>query len=388
MNKFLVFSLSIVLFIQFNIPKVEAQQEVVLPNILSESAILIDATTGEVLLEKKPKKVMYPASLTKVATAIYAIERGNLDDIVTVSQNSNGTGGSSVYLEEGEQVKLKTLIQGLLVNSGNDAGVAIAEHLDGSVEKFSSNINQYLKNTIGINTTNFMNPHGLFDPKHTTTASDLAKITQYAMQNGIFKDIFGMKQLEWNGLSWNTTLYTHHKLMREVPYDGINGGKTGYVNESGFTLITTAERENISLIAVVLKGSQPTAYNDTTKLLDYGFKNFETSKIAKGKEYVNVLGERYEVPNDLFFTNRIGEEIVPDILTNGKLVINQQKSKFNSTFELKKKIEEVEEIQPELLVEETVAESDNDGNFLIKLIKKVISYIFNLGEKVESVLNS
>ena len=319
MNKFLVFSLSIFLFIQFSIPEVEAQQDSNPPNILSESAILIDAKTGEVLLEKKSNKVMYPASLTKVATAIYAIERGNLDDVVTVSQNANGTGGSSVFLEEGEQLKLKTLIQGLLVNSGNDAAVAIAEHLDGSVEKFSSNINQYLKNTIGVHDTNFMNPHGLFDPKHTTTASDLAKITQYAMQNAIFKTIFGTKQLEWNGLSWNTTLYTHHKLMREAPYDGITGGKTGYVNESGVTLITSAERENISLIAVVLKASQSTAYNDTTKLLDYGFRNFETSKIAKGKEYEDMLGVTYVAPNDLYFTKTIGEEIVPDKLINGNL---------------------------------------------------------------------
>lgn len=378
MNKFFVFSLSIVLFIQFNILEVEAQQEVDQPNILSESAILIDAKTGEVLLENNPNKVMYPASLTKVATAIYAIETGNLDDIVTVSQNANGTGGSSVYLEEGEQVKLKTLIQGLLVNSGNDAAVAIAEHLDGSVEKFSSNINQYLKNTINVNATNFMNPHGLFDPKHTTTASDLAKITQYAMQNAIFKDIFGTKQLEWNGLSWNTTLYTHHKLMREAPYDGITGGKTGYVNESGSTLITSAERENISLIAVVLKASQPTVYNDTTKLLDYGFENFETSRIAKGKEFVDVLGQTYEASNDLFFTKTIGEEIFPDILTNGSLVINQQQSNFNITFELKKKIEEIEEIAPEPLTDESVDESDNEGNSVIKLIKRVISYIFKL----------
>src|SRR5690625_5694469 len=114
---------------------------------------------------------MYPASLTKIASAIYAIDKGNIEELVTVSQKARDTGGSKVYLEEGEQVTLKKLIQGLLINSGNDAGVAIAEHLSGSVEQLSADINKYFKNVIGIKDTHFKNPHGLFNPKHVTTAA-------------------------------------------------------------------------------------------------------------------------------------------------------------------------------------------------------------------------
>lgn len=143
------------------------------PTITSEAAILIEEKTGRILYKKNSDLKMYPASLTKVATAIYAIERGNLEDIVTVSQHARKVDGTRVYLEEGEKVPLKKLIQGLLINSGNDAGVAIAEHLDGSEEEFAINVNSYLKE-IGLQNTNFTNPHGLFNPDHTTTAGNNA----------------------------------------------------------------------------------------------------------------------------------------------------------------------------------------------------------------------
>src|SRR5699024_3158459 len=118
------------------------------------------------------------------------IEKGGIDETVTVSKKARNTEGAKVFLEDGEQVSLKKLIQGLLINSGNDAGVAIAEHLSGSVEQFSSDINEYLSNIIGLKDTNFENPHGLFNPNHVTTAADLANITQYAMNNHLFREIF------------------------------------------------------------------------------------------------------------------------------------------------------------------------------------------------------
>ncbi|MDF1511039.1 D-alanyl-D-alanine carboxypeptidase [Robertmurraya sp. DFI.2.37] len=223
------------------------------PKIISEAAILIEESSGRVLYEKNAERLMYPASLTKVATAIYAIEKGNLEDLVTVSERARQVDGTRVYLEVGEKVSLRKLIQGLLINSGNDAGVAIAEYLDGSEEEFAASINDYLQG-IGLNRTHFVNPHGLFNPDHTTTARDLAVITQYSMKNADFREIFGTKELKWDGEVWDTTIYNHHKLMRERPYEGITGGKTGFVDESKHTLITTAKRDNMSVIAVVLKG--------------------------------------------------------------------------------------------------------------------------------------
>lgn len=178
----------------------------------------------------------------------------------------------------------------MLINSGNDAGVAIAEHLHGSVQEFAHELNAYLKE-IGLRNTNFINPHGLFDPEHTTTARDLALLTQYAMKNEVFREIFGTRELDWDGESWDTTIYTHHRLLLGRPYDGVTGGKNGYVNQSGQTLITTAKRGEMSVIAVVLKGATQTEiYNDTVELLDYAFANYHFASIPKGKEF--TLGER------------------------------------------------------------------------------------------------
>lgn len=294
------------------------------PTLNSESAIVIESNTGNVLYEKDPDTLMYPASLTKIATAIYALEQSNIDETVKVSQKASNTGGSSVYLEKEEQVTIKKLIQGLLINSGNDAGVAIAEHMSGSMYQFSSDINNYLTNKIGVQNTHFENSHGLFDSDHVTTAADMAKITQYAMKNKLFSEMFGTKELEWEGQSWDTTLFTHHKLMRERPYEGITGGKTGFVNESGFTLATTAEREDLSLIVITMKSiSSSDAYNDTMNLLDYAFDNFQTTSISEGTIF--MLGEQeYKTGEKSSYTHSQDDKVSQEITENGTLeIINQ-----------------------------------------------------------------
>ena len=155
--------------------------------LFSEAAILVDTDTGAVLYEKNSQQKMYPASLTKIATAIYAIEKGNLEDMVTASWNAVTEEGSRVYLMKDETMPLNQLIQGMMVNSGNDASTAIAEHLHGSEEEFSKKINKYLRNQIGVQNTHFVNAHGLFDENHYTTAADLAAITNYAMKNPVFR---------------------------------------------------------------------------------------------------------------------------------------------------------------------------------------------------------
>ncbi len=290
--------------------------------ISSEAAILIDAKSGQVLYEKNANKEMYPASLTKISTAIYALEKGNLDDLVTVSKDAHEVEGTRVYLEEGEKVPLDKLIQGLIINSGNDAGIAIAEYLDGSVKNFSSNINRFLKK-LGVKHTKFENPHGLYDPGHVTTAGDLAKITQYAMKNKEFREIFAVRELNWKGESWQSTLFTHHKLMREQPYDGVTGGKTGYVDQSGHTLVTTAERDGLSVIVVILNGStQDMTYDDTTELLDYGFKHYETSFIPKGTEY-SIKNKQFFIEEDFYYTKSLNENTKKKISDEGILEIVQ-----------------------------------------------------------------
>lgn len=303
--------------------------------LLSESGILIDADSGQVLYEKNAEQKMYPASLTKVATAIYAIETADLDEIVTVSAKARAVEGTRVYLEEGEQVPLKKLIQGMLINSGNDAGVAIAEHLGGTSEQFAEDLNSYLQAVVGVRHTHFTNAHGLFNEDHTTTASDLAKITQYAMKNSTFREIFGTEELKWEGEAWSTTLYHHHKMIRENPYKGITGGKTGYVDESGHTLITTAERGDQRLIAVTLKAeSQAWAYQDAEALLDYGFDHFETVTIPEGTEFVSDNGSTYSTDQDIIYTRMKGQDAELSVDDQGTLAINQDKESLDTSFVL------------------------------------------------------
>jgi serine-type D-Ala-D-Ala carboxypeptidase (penicillin-binding protein 5/6) len=305
---------------------------------------------------------MYPASLTKVATAIYAIENGNLDEVATVSERARNADGTRVYLEEGEQVPLKKLIQGLLVNSGNDAGIAIAEHLNGSVEEFANHLNLYLKD-IGLEDTHFKNPHGLFDPDHITTAEDLAKVTQHAMKNEEFRSIFGMKELKWEGQAWDTTIFTHHKLMRERPYEGVTGGKTGYVDESGNTLITTAKRGDLSVIVVVLKGpSSNTAYTDTVELLDYAFNEFKLINIPKGKEYKQddltyVTEDTYSIP----VTH--DEVINENITAEGNLEVSIENQDIIATIPLLNESKEIVQSAPPEKVAQSQAKQEEETSF-------------------------
>ncbi|WP_227551419.1 D-alanyl-D-alanine carboxypeptidase family protein [Metabacillus sediminilitoris] len=288
----------------------------------SEAVILIDAQSGQVLYEKNSDEKLPPASITKIATAIYAIEKGNLNDIVSISENATKAEGTLVYLEAGEQVPLKKLIQGLLINSGNDAGVAIAEHLSGTVEQFVIDFNQYLQEEIGVEDTHFTNPHGLYNPEHLTTAEDMAKITQYAIQNELFREIFDTQELKWDGETWDTTLINHHLMVRDQSYEGITGGKNGFVTEAGFTLVTSAEREKLSLIAVTLNSkTDEQSYQDTTALFNYGFQHFETEKIESNEQFVDAWKNKYETDEEIVYVKKIGETVEKDILPTGELLI-------------------------------------------------------------------
>ncbi|MBT2656224.1 D-alanyl-D-alanine carboxypeptidase [Bacillus sp. ISL-18] len=287
---------------------------------------MIDSDTGAVLYVKNPNQKMYPASLTKIATAIYAIEKGNLDRLVTVSGNAVRQDGTRVYLNEGEQVPLKKLIQGMLINSGNDAAVAIAECTDGSVQKFAENLNTYLKTKIGVTNTHFTNPNGLFDPNHYTTAMDMALITNYAIKNPVFAEIFGTKILPWKGQSWQANLVTHHKMLKgEIVYPGITGGKTGYTSETKQTLATTADNGKIRLTAIVLKSNlKNDKYYDTAILFDYGFKNFQHITIKPGEIFTTAERKEFSPVKDTLVTERI-DGCLKNIANDGLLSIQDNR---------------------------------------------------------------
>ncbi|MCL7749174.1 D-alanyl-D-alanine carboxypeptidase family protein [Halalkalibacter alkaliphilus] len=307
---------------------IEAANETL--SLYSETAILMDAETGEILFHQEMNQKMYPASITKIVTAMVAIEEGNLDDTVTVSEEAVNVIGTRVYLLEDEQVSLLKLVQGLLINSGNDAGTAIAEHMSGSEELFSRKMNRFIEEKIGVQDTNFTNPHGLYDEEHTTTAYDMAKITQYAMQNETFREIVGTKEMEWVGEGWETVIYNHNRLLWH--YDGATGVKNGFVRKSGYTLVTTAKRNGMELIAVTLNApSSDHAYNDMITLFDYGFEHFQTNVLFSNKIFTSELGDRFELEEDVYFLSNRNEEISVDVNALGRLWVRGEGDRIIKT---------------------------------------------------------
>jgi D-alanyl-D-alanine carboxypeptidase (penicillin-binding protein 5/6) len=312
---------------------VKAEDQLTGAMINGESAILIDAASGTVLFEKNANQPMYPASITKIATGIYAIENGNPEDIVTVSKNARYVEGTRVYLGEGEQVPLRKLEYGLLMHSGNDAAIAIAEHLAGSVEQFAEQLNTFLAEKIGVEKTHFTNPHGLHDPNHYTTAADMAKIAQYAMKNPIFREISGTNRLPWDGREWKSELINHNKLLRD--YEGATGIKNGFTDQARHTLVGSAKRGETELIAVTMKtDSSNSSYKDVKTMLDYGFDHYETKLAAKkGQVLSTTTAKKFVVPEDLYVTAPIGSSLLQQVSDDGQLQITAGERQYTFPLE-------------------------------------------------------
>lgn len=275
-----------------------AQEDVVeTPELMAEAAILMEAQSGQILYSKNADQPMYPASITKILTGIIAIESGKLDDVVTVSQNAFNAGGTRVYLEVGEQKELRDLVYGLLVNSGNDAAVAIAEHLGGTVEGFAKMMNEKARE-LGAENSHFVNPSGMPHEEHVTTARDMARITRYAMNNDTFREVVGTKEYAWEGDGWQPgSIVNHNRLLWD--YEGATGVKNGYTDAAQLTLVASSEREGQQLIGVALKvpGTADNIYRDMTALMDYGFDVFETYAVDIDSDLLTTVNiEGVETP--------------------------------------------------------------------------------------------
>lgn len=290
-----------VFFVLFYFPS-QAAAEDRIHQLNSETAVLMDGETGQILFEKEADKRMYPASITKIASAIMTLETGNLEDETTISRETTEVEGTSVYLVEGETLSIDQLVKGMLINSGNDAGSAIAEHYYGSDEKFAEEMTAYLKDKTGIEDTSFKNPHGLHDPEHYTTASDMAEITRYAMENKEFRELSSTEKFDWNSKGWETTIVNHHRLL--FSNENVTGGKNGFVRAAGNTLVTTAEKDGRELIAVVLKAeNSANADADTTALLNEGFTAYEEREIEEGIMESDD-GIKYDIPNLVYLAGK------------------------------------------------------------------------------------
>lgn len=253
------------------------------PEVSAQAAILMDAKTGRVLYAKQANKSMKIASLTKIMTAIIAIEQGNLKKPVTVKRSAVGIEGSSIYLKEGEKVPLETLLYGLMLRSGNDAAIAIAEHIGGSVEGFVYLMNEKATH-LGLAHTNFMNPHGLDHPDHYSSAKDLAILTSYALKNPVFQRIVQteVKDVPWPGEEWHRRFYNKNKFLRL--YKGANGVKTGYTKQAGRTLVTSATRNGRQLVCVTLNA--PNDWQDHQRLYQFGFSHFASHSVLERGQVV------------------------------------------------------------------------------------------------------
>nr|WP_246427518.1 D-alanyl-D-alanine carboxypeptidase family protein [Paenibacillus phyllosphaerae] len=239
----------------------------------AQATSLIDVESGRILYSEDGDKPMLIASLTKIMTAIVAIEHGKLADMVKTSKRAAGKEGSSIYLKLGEQMSLKDMLYGLMLRSGNDAATAIAEHVGGSEEGFVYLMNEKAKE-LGLTNSHFMNPSGLDAKGHYSSANDLAKLTAYAMHNPVFKEIVKTpgKRVEGRDYQW----VNKNKMLRM--YDGADGVKTGYTKAALRCLVSSATRNDQQLAAVTL--SDRSDWADHAKLFDWGFANFPLTELA------------------------------------------------------------------------------------------------------------
>ncbi len=255
--------------------------------IESDAAICMDGNTGAVLYGKNIEKQEYPASITKIMTVLLALENGNLDDTVTFSENavySIEYGSAHLGLTEGEKLTLEQCLYGIMLASANEISNAVAEHIGGSVEKFADMMNQKAEE-LGCVNTHFVNPNGLHDDNHYTCAYDMALITQAAMKYDKFREIIHTQEYsypETNLVKEKRYFANHHGMLMDESraYDGFIGGKTGYTDEAWNTLVSTAERDGMLLISVVLHANgQDIEYGNTKTVLDYGYNNFKEVQI-------------------------------------------------------------------------------------------------------------
>lgn len=256
-------------------------------SVEAEGAILMDARSGAVLYGKNLHAVYYPASITKILTALIVIEHCNLDDVVTFSHDaiySVEQGSSSAGMDVGDKMTVRDCLYAMLLKSANEVANALAEHTAGSIKNFAVLMNAKAKE-LGCQESHFNNPSGLNDPQHYTSAYDMALIAQAAFQNETFVTIDSSLYYDLPPTRHNPDgfrVYPGHRMLKKnAPqyYAGVIGGKTGYTTLAGNTLVTCAEKNGMKLITVILNGHQ-THYSDTKALLEFGFANFQSVNIA------------------------------------------------------------------------------------------------------------
>lgn len=291
------FSLLLSLNIIFGIFTIPVHAKADAPAVTADGVVLMDGTTGEILYSKNPDVQYPPASTTKTMTALLTLERCNLDDVVTIGKNPPVADGSKIYLFEGEQIKVKDLLYGLLLVSGNDCAEALAEHMSGSVANFAEVMNKRAKE-LGCKNTNFVNPSGLYDDNHRTTAADLALIMRELSKKPEFTEIsttLSYKIAPTNKSPQERPLWNENRLIQKYSkyyYEACRGGKTGYTIQSLHSYTAAATKDGHTLVVALMHDKDKTFFDDSKALFDYGFANYEYVKLFSKGDMVKDYSEK------------------------------------------------------------------------------------------------
>lgn len=285
----------------------------------AKAAVLIEASSGQMLLKKEPDLSLPMASTTKTMTALVTIENCSLDDVVVASKQVVGVEGSSLYLTLGERLTVRDLLYGLMLSSGNDAAVALAIHIGGSVEGFADMMNERAAK-LGLKNTHFVTPNGLHDDEHYTSAYDLAVIGAAALKYDVFREIVASKYYKL--ITDRRTVTIKNKNTMLWDYEGCIGIKTGYTKLAGRCLLFAAERDGMTLVGVVLNCSP--MFEVAPEMLDFGFENYTlVNAVSSGAELSRSLvpnGDKSSISlvakDDISVPMRKGDELKAEVRTN------------------------------------------------------------------------
>lgn len=307
------------------------------------AAILMDVDTGTILYKKNINQKYYPASITKILTTLIAVENSSMDEIVTFSHDAiyktiyEVDRSSSIWRDIDEKMTMEQCLYAVMLESANECAYAVAEHVGGSLQKFVKMMNDKAKE-LGCTSSHFVNPHGLPDEKHYLTAKDMAIIARAAYQNETFRLICGTKRYTippTNKHSEPTYMTNHHKMLYPKDtaaylYDYCTGGKTGYTYAAGNTLVTYAEKDGMTLLAVILNGSSPQYWIESRSLFEYGFENFNLCNVAEYSESdESFIEEKYDTLN----TNEPYAQIDPQAKIILPKSVNFSKTKMNIVYD-------------------------------------------------------
>ena len=336
------------------------------PDISAGAAILLDSNTEKIIYSKNESERMYPASTTKILTAILTIENCNLDDIVTVPYEavySIPSGYSVAALQPGEQLTVEQLLKVMLVHSANDAANVLAYHVSGSIEGFANLMNQKVSE-LGLTNTHFTNPSGMHDENHYTTAYDLAIIMKYCMKNSTFRNLSGLKYCtipatnKYEERVFNTTnellIYDNRNVSSNYYYKYAIAGKTGYTTQAKNSLVSVSNKDNLELICVVLSvGLYPNnlsaKFIDTKSLFDYGYNNYTVKKLREK----NAIATQVEVKNGTKETRNL------DLLISDDLTALISQDELNTDF------------SPEIQVEDNLMAPISQGQVVGKIVYNI-----------------